>query len=188
MGCFYPAGSPRCGSVQTCWSKLSNRVVLIPVVGHIQKTPLRQDFCSGDGWIAVTALGVHPAGSPRCGSVQTCWSKLVTRKTLWGVSPCGLPALRLGPNLLEQVCRTGWFSSPVVGHIQKTPLRAVGFFVYGALGWIRTTDRPVRSRVLYPAELRVLYCLLSEAAYYRGAGRLCQQSLGAFKGFFCALF
>ena len=63
-----------------------------------------------------------------------------------------------------------------------------GFFVYGALGWIRTTDRPVRSRVLYPAELRVLCCLLSEAAYYRGAGRLCQQSLRAFRGFFYALF
>ena len=31
----------------------------------------------------------------------------------------------------------------------------VRFYVYGALGWIRTTDRSVRSRVLYPAELRV---------------------------------
>jgi len=34
----------------------------------------------------------------------------------------------------------------------------------------------------------VLCCLLSEAAYYRGAGRLCQQSLRAFRGFFYALF
>ena len=29
------------------------------------------------------------------------------------------------------------------------------FFLYGALGRIRTFDRSVRSRVLYPAELRV---------------------------------
>lgn len=28
-------------------------------------------------------------------------------------------------------------------------------FLYGALGRIRTSDRSVRSRVLYPAELRV---------------------------------
>jgi len=34
----------------------------------------------------------------------------------------------------------------------------------------------------------VLYCLLSEAAYYRGAGRLCQQSYAAFRGFFCAFY
>ena len=29
-----------------------------------------------------------------------------------------------------------------------------GLFVYGALGRIRTSDRLVRSQVLYPAELR----------------------------------
>ena len=29
------------------------------------------------------------------------------------------------------------------------------FYLYGALGRIRTFDRSVRSRVLYPAELRV---------------------------------
>ena len=33
--------------------------------------------------------------------------------------------------------------------------------LYGALGRIRTSDRPVRSRVLYPAELRV-----REGGYY----------------------
>ena len=41
------------------------------------------------------------------------------------------------------------------------------FCVYGALGWIRTTDRSVRSRVLYPAELRVHFSLISEVAHYR---------------------
>ena len=30
----------------------------------------------------------------------------------------------------------------------------MGGFLYGAPGEIRTPDRPVRSRVLYPAELR----------------------------------
>ena len=35
-------------------------------------------------------------------------------------------------------------------------------FLYGALGRIRTFDRSVRSRVLYPAELRVrISCLAS---------------------------
>lgn len=43
----------------------------------------------------------------------------------------------------------------------------VRFGVYGALGWIRTTDRSVRSRVLYPAELRVHFSLISKAAHYR---------------------
>ena len=37
---------------------------------------------------------------------------------------------------------------------KKNPLQSVGF-LYGALGRIRTSDRSVRSRVLYPAELRV---------------------------------
>ena len=37
---------------------------------------------------------------------------------------------------------------------KKNPLKSVGF-LYGALGRIRTSDRSVRSRVLYPAELRV---------------------------------
>ena len=35
---------------------------------------------------------------------------------------------------------------------KKNPLKSVGF-LYGALGRIRTSDRSVRSRVLYPAEL-----------------------------------
>ena len=61
----------------------------------------------------------YPAGSPLCGSGQTCWSKLV-----------------------EQ-----WFSPPSLPRYKKTPLHAVRFFVFGALGWIRTTDRPVRSRL-----------------------------------------
>ena len=37
---------------------------------------------------------------------------------------------------------------------KKNPLKSVGS-LYGALGRIRTSDRSVRSRVLYPAELRV---------------------------------
>ena len=50
----------------------------------------------------------------------------------------------------------------------------MGFFVYGALGRIRTFDRPVRSRVLYPAELRVRFGLISEVAHYRWAMDLSQ--------------
>ena len=50
----------------------------------------------------------YPAGSPLCGSGQTCWSKLV-----------------------EQ-----WFSPPSLPRYKKTPLHAVRFFVFGALGWI----------------------------------------------------
>ncbi len=44
---------------------------------------------------------------------------------------------------------------------KKNPVRKLGFSLvfqqatYGALGRIRTFDRSVRSRVLYPAELRV---------------------------------
>jgi hypothetical protein len=38
---------------------------------------------------------------------------------------------------------------------EKTHHKA-GSFVYGAPGEIRTPDRSVRSRVLYPAELQVL--------------------------------
>ena len=37
----------------------------------------------------------------------------------------------------------------------KKPALNAGFSVYGALDRIRTCDRSVRSRVLYPAELRV---------------------------------
>jgi hypothetical protein len=37
----------------------------------------------------------------------------------------------------------------------KKPALNAGFLVYGALDRIRTCDRSVRSRVLYPAELRV---------------------------------
>jgi hypothetical protein len=44
----------------------------------------------------------------------------------------------------------------VLRHIQKNRHKG-GIFVYGALGRIRTFDRPVRSRVLYPAELLPLY-------------------------------
>tara|TARA_B110000971_G_scaffold37584_2_gene36135 strand:+ start:13486 stop:13740 length:255 start_codon:yes stop_codon:yes gene_type:complete len=72
------------------------------------------------------------------------------------VKPLGLlqaEAPPLGQHLLLQACRTVALSA-TVGQIQKTRLEG-GFFVFGALGWIRTTDRPVRSRVLYPAELRV---------------------------------
>ena len=37
----------------------------------------------------------------------------------------------------------------------KKPALKAGFLVFGALDRIRTCDRSVRSRVLYPAELRV---------------------------------
>ena len=37
----------------------------------------------------------------------------------------------------------------------KKPALNAGFLVFGALDRIRTCDRSVRSRVLYPAELRV---------------------------------
>ena len=37
----------------------------------------------------------------------------------------------------------------------KKPAQCAGFLVFGALDRIRTCDRSVRSRVLYPAELRV---------------------------------
>ena len=48
------------------------------------------------------------------------------------------------------------------------PSTLLGFnMLYGALGRIRTFNRPVRSRVLYPAELRVRLGLISEVAHYR---------------------
>lgn len=46
-------------------------------------------------------------------------------------------------------------------------------FSNGALGRIRTSDRPVRSRVLYPAELRV-----REGGYYREAACYRQDETG----------
>ena len=56
----------------------------------------------------------------------------------------------------------------------KNPAFLGGVSIYGALGRIRTSDRSVRSRVLYPAELRVLVGLISEVAYYRLARPLSQ--------------
>ena len=44
----------------------------------------------------------------------------------------------------------------------KKPALKAGFLVFGALDRIRTCDRSVRSRVLYPAELRVQVCLLNQ--------------------------
>ena len=41
----------------------------------------------------------------------------------------------------------------------KKPALNAGFLVFGALDRIRTCDRSVRSRVLYPAELRVQVAL-----------------------------
>ena len=42
--------------------------------------------------------------------------------------------------------------------IKKPPQKNEGaFLLYGAPGRIRTSDRSVRSRVLYPAELRVRF-------------------------------
>ena len=50
----------------------------------------------------------------------------------------------------------------------KKPAQGAGFLVFGALDRIRTCDRSVRSRVLYPAELRVHLCLLDQTtAGYR---------------------
>ena len=44
-------------------------------------------------------------------------------------------------------------------HKQKDPsLSLRAFYVYGALGRIRTSDRLVHSQVLYPAELRARRC------------------------------
>ena len=111
MGCLHPSGSPRCGSVQTCWRKLvtrnslwavstlrahrfairsklagaslSNRVVLIPRRGPYTKKP----HCVQWGFLYMVHSGgltrkypwgyFYPLGSPRCGSVQACWSNLV---------------------------------------------------------------------------------------------------------------
>ena len=144
MGCFCLAGSPLCGSGQACWSKLVEQWFSPSSFPRYKKTPLHAvRFCvyGALGWIDQR----HPmgcfclAGSPLCGSGQACWSKLV-----------------------EQ-----WFSPSSFPRYKKTPLHAVRFCVYGALGWIRTTDRSVRSRVLYPAELRVHWGLFSEDGHYR---------------------
>ena len=40
----------------------------------------------------------------------------------------------------------------------KKTILVDGFFNYGAPGRIRTSDRSVRSRVLYPAELQAHIC------------------------------
>ena len=45
------------------------------------------------------------------------------------------------------------------------------FNMYGALGRIRTFDRSVRSRVLYPAELRVRYLVFPRSRTI-GEGRV----------------
>ena len=44
----------------------------------------------------------------------------------------------------------------------KKPALNAGFLLYGALDRIRTCDRSVRSRVLYPAELRVQFVFLDQ--------------------------
>ncbi|CAI8847699.1 hypothetical protein EMIT0P100_210023 [Pseudomonas sp. IT-P100] len=44
----------------------------------------------------------------------------------------------------------------------KKPALNAGFLVFGALDRIRTCDRSVRSRVLYPAELRVQFVFLDQ--------------------------
>jgi hypothetical protein len=58
----------------------------------------------------------------------------------------------------------------------KKPTVKVGFFMDGAPGEIRTPDRSVRSRVLYPAELQALNL---KAGFY---GLLCE-----FASLFCTL-
>ncbi|CAI8710202.1 hypothetical protein EMIT0194MI4_100225 [Pseudomonas sp. IT-194MI4] len=45
----------------------------------------------------------------------------------------------------------------------KKPALNAGFLVFGALDRIRTCDRSVRSRVLYPAELRVHLCFYTRS-------------------------
>ena len=59
------------------------------------------------------------------------------------------------PRIERQPC--GLLSSISPGENKKAPLR--GLSVFGAPGEIRTPDRSVRSRVLYPAELRA-HCLV----------------------------
>ena len=78
----------------------------------------------------------------------------------------GYAALRLDPSYPVGITSRPEGSHLVVRQIQKTRHKG-GLFVYGALGRIRTFDRPVRSRVLYPAELRVRFGLISEVAHYR---------------------
>lgn len=43
--------------------------------------------------------------------------------------------------------------------------------IYGALEWIRTTDLPLRRRLLYPAELRRQVC------YYQRCGLIIQAKI-----------
>ncbi|CAI8827280.1 hypothetical protein EMIT0P4_250004 [Pseudomonas sp. IT-P4] len=45
----------------------------------------------------------------------------------------------------------------------KSPHKMRAFCLYGALDRIRTCDRSVRSRVLYPAELRVHLCFYTRS-------------------------
>jgi len=86
-GYLYPVGSPRCGSVQACWSKL---VTINTLGGYLY--PVGSPRCGSvqacwSKLVTINTLGgyLYPLGSPRCGSVQTCWSKLVTRNTLGGI-------------------------------------------------------------------------------------------------------
>ena len=71
---------------------------------------------------------------------------------------------------------SNWEFEPIlqVNHSQKNPLMA-GFLMNGAPGEIRTPDRSVRSRVLYPAELQAAYF---EGAILRIMIWFCQSILG----------
>ena len=89
---------------------------------------------------------IHSQERPRTGMIdQNSFMAILT-----------LRASRLSP-LVVSCCATGrtWEvrDNFRTGHIRKNPALR-GFFVYGAPGRIRTSDRLVRSQVLYPAELR----------------------------------
>ena len=75
------------------------------------------------------------------------WCSPFGRTALRLVRPNSLPA-----NLSNSLVRI----SPVHTSQIKRPAPGGSFYLYGAPGEIRTPDRSVRSRVLYPAELRAL--------------------------------
>ncbi len=67
--------------------------------------------------------------------------------------------LPCGPLLTQRCLATlGSNLQPLSSRSEKRKTRLGGFFLDGASGRIRTSDRSVRSRVLYPAELR-MHCL-----------------------------
>ncbi len=114
--------------------------------------------------LCVSATTGSCAGGPGIRpSFITCLDGALGRvdsKQLMAVlAPMGLRRFATRSKLLRNLSNLGEVLT--VARAQKTRLKP-GLF--GALGRIRTSDRPVRSRVLYPAELRV-----REGGYYREA-------------------